>query len=109
MKRSAAILSLLLFMLLAGSVNADVFRYHGPAFDGTGNWEEIAWQNQTAGLDEQAPPGPADDTRINWAGGTCTLSTATTVDRVKTGVDEIGHLIIVSGGHLKARDGGDKQ
>ena len=82
-------------LLVASFASADVFR-----FMGNGNWEDSQWQNQTAGLNNVAPPGSGDTARMNWGGATCTLSTATTIYQLSTGVDENGNLVVASGGHL---------
>jgi len=89
-------LMLLVAVLVMASVaSADTFR-----FMQSGNWEDSQWQNQTQGLTNVAPPTSTDVARMNWANGTCTLSTATEVYRLMTGVDESGNLVVANGGFL---------
>ncbi|MBN1852651.1 MAG: PEP-CTERM sorting domain-containing protein [Pirellulales bacterium] len=86
----------LLGLMLASVASAqDVYR-----FMGSGNWEDSNWQNQTQGLQPVDPPGPDDIARMNWGNNIVTLSTATEVYQLMTGVDESGTLVVADGGHL---------
>ena len=93
--RRTLIAFILLSVMMTSVVSADVFR-----FMGTGAWEDSQWQNQTTGDRNVAPPTSADVARMNWGGGTCTLSSNTEILQLMTGVDEPGTLVVADGGHL---------
>ena len=93
--KKTSVVSVVTVLLMASMASADTFR-----FIGSGNWEDSNWQNQTLGLQPVDPPTADDVARMNWGNNTVTLSTATEVFRLMTGVDESGTLVVADGGHL---------
>ncbi len=50
-------------------------------------------------------PGPADDARMNWNGGTVTLTNGVAlVGSVQVGWDEVGHFVIGAGGDFSTTE-----